>query len=109
MSYFSFLNGGSLAMCLLLSALLSPTFMGCSDSSGGTGGTGGSGEERFPAIREATPIPRQTPEDLGIEPYVVGADAAEPMAPLQIPAHPFLDNGGDSRVHNDHYLSLIHI
>ena len=105
MSYFSFLNGGSLAMCLLLSALLSPTFMGCSDSSGGTGGTGGSGEERFPAIREATPIPRQTPEDLGIEPYVVGADAAEPMAPLQIPAHPFLDNGGDSRVHNDHYNS----
>jgi hypothetical protein len=50
-------------------------------------------------------MPRQTAEELGIEPYVVGVDAAEPMVALEIPAHPYLDNGGDSRVHNDHYNS----
>ena len=27
------------------------------------------------------------------------------MAPIDVPEHPFLDNGGDSRVHNDHYNS----
>ena len=62
--------------------------------------------QRFDPIREATPIPRRTAEELGIAPYVVGVvDAGVPMAPLEIPPHPYLDNGGDSRVHNDHYNS----
>ena len=34
---------------------------------GGAGGIGGSGGERFPALREATPMPRRTAEELGIE------------------------------------------
>lgn len=61
--------------------------------------------QRFAPIREATPMPRQTPEELGIEPFVGGAVVANPLTPLDIPDHPFLDNEGDSRVHNDHYNS----
>jgi hypothetical protein len=59
--------------------------------------------ERFDPIREATPMPRKTPEELGIEPFVGEAVVAEPSTPKNIPPHPLLDNEGDSRMHNDHY------
>ena len=98
-----------LALCL--------TSLGCSrssDNSGGSAGDGGPGGEpgaggdggtRYPAIREATPMPRMTAEELDIDPFVGDSVTAEPMAPIDVPEHPFLDNGGDSRVHNDHYNS----
>jgi len=96
MQCFSFSPRGAFSL-FLVPALMALFVVGCSESSGGSG--------RFAPIREATPMPRQTPEELGIESYVVGVDAAVPTAPLEIPTHPYLDNGGDSRVHNDHYNS----
>lgn len=50
-------------------------------------------------------MPRMTSDELGIEPFVGEAVVASPLLPIDVPAHPFLDNGGDSRVHNDHYNS----
>ena len=63
------------------------------------------GSSRFEPIREAVPMPRQTPEELGIEPFVGEAVVSDPTDPKDIPAHPFLNNDGDSRIHNDHYNS----
>ena len=94
---------------LSLAALIALLLYGCAESSSspaGSGGAGGmGGMDRFEPIREATPLPRQTPEDLGIEPFVGEAVVAAPMPPLELAPHPFLDNGGDSRIHNDHYNS----
>jgi hypothetical protein len=73
--------------------------LGCADSS-----TSG----RFEPIREATPIPRSTPEELGIEPWVGEAVVAAPVPPLELTPHPFLNNTGDSRIHNDHYNSAVY-
>ncbi|MDH3728419.1 MAG: hypothetical protein OER77_12900, partial [Myxococcales bacterium] len=70
-------------------------------------GCGGSddGGERFESIRDATPLPRSTPEELGIAPSVGSAVVANPIPALELEPHPFLDNDGDSRIHNDHYNS----
>ena len=48
-------------------------------------------------------MPRQTPEELGIEPFVGEAVTPKPTDPKSIPDHPILNNDGDSRIHNDHY------
>lgn len=90
--------------------MLALLVVGCSESSGstagGTGGMGGAGgADRFPSIREATPMPRQTPEDLGIDPFVGEAVVPSPTDPKDIPEHPVLNNDGDARIHNDHYNS----
>jgi len=89
-------------------ALIALLVTGCGESGsavgpGGSGGAGGS--NRFEPIREATPMPRQTPEELGIEPFVGEVLAPNPIAAKNIPAHPLLNNDGDSRIHNDHYNS----
>lgn len=90
----------------LPASLLGLSITGCSGETCPTGSAEAACVQRFDPIREATPIPRRTAEELGIAPYVVGVvDAGVPMAPLEIPPHPYLDNGGDSRVHNDHYNS----
>ena len=91
----SYSNLGAVRFAFFLSALIAASVAGCSSST----------TQRFEPIREATPMPRKTPGELGIEPFVVGDGVATPMASLEIPAHPYLDNGGDSRVHNDHYNS----
>jgi len=64
-----------------------------------------SGSDRFEPIREATPLPRSTPEELGIAPSVGDAVVANPIPALVLEPHPFLNNDGDSRIHNDHYNS----
>lgn len=110
MHCFSFSNRGAIGFAFLVSALIALFVVGCDEShsspvggSGGSGGAGGTG--RFEPIREATPMPRQTPEELGIEPFVGEAVVRNPIAAKNIPDHPFLNNDGDSRIHNDHYNS----
>ena len=108
MNSFSFSKYGTLRFAFVLSALMALFVVGCGESSsattGGSGGAGGTGGmDRFDPIREATPIPRKTAEELGIEPFVGEAVVAEPTAPKNIPDHPILNNDGDSRIHNDHY------
>jgi len=68
-------------------------------------GCGGSGGDRFESIRDASPLPRSTPEELGIAPSVGDAVVAAPIPALELEPHPFLNNDGDSRIHNDHYNS----
>jgi len=48
-------------------------------------------------------MPRQTPEELGIEPFIGDAVVPRPATAKNIPPHPLLNNDGDSRIHNDHY------
>lgn len=68
--------------------------------------SGGSTEVRFPAIRQATPMPRQSADDVGVAPFVGESVVPNRMAALEIPENPFLGGaGGDSRIHNDHYNS----
>ena len=61
--------------------------------------------QRFAPIREATPMPRQTPQELGIEPFIGDSVVPKPTDPKDIPLHPILNNEGDGRIHNDHYNS----
>ncbi|MFA9412911.1 MAG: hypothetical protein ACERK0_16730, partial [Deltaproteobacteria bacterium] len=91
----SFSKPGALRFAFLFSALMALLVVGCGDSGGGAGGA-----DRFPPIREATPIPRSTPEELGIEPWVGQSVVAAPVPPLELTPHPFLNNTGDSRIHN---------
>ena len=97
----SFSSRGVLRFVFLFSALMALPVLGCGD-----GGAGGA--DRFPPIREATPIPRSTPEELGIEPFVGAPVVAAPIPALEIAPHPFLNNTGDSRIHNDHYNSAVY-
>jgi len=90
----------------LVPALMAQFLVGCSETpsgGGGSGGSAGSGGDRFAPIHEATPMPRQTPEELGIEPFVGEPVVANPAPPKDIPPNPSLNNDGDSRIHNDHY------
>jgi hypothetical protein len=102
MNCFSLSSRGAFSL-FLASVLIALFAAGCGESSGGSGG--GAGSDRFPSIRDATPLPRSTPEELGIEPSVGGAIVAAPMPALELEPHPFLNNDGDSRIHNDHYNS----
>lgn len=101
----------------LSSVVIAIVGIGCGSSgTSGTGGTGGAaggvggggGADRFAPIREATPLPRQTPEELGIEAFVGTAVVPNPIAEKTVPAHPILNNDGDSRIHNDHYNSGVY-
>ncbi|MCZ6806096.1 MAG: hypothetical protein O7F08_04025, partial [Deltaproteobacteria bacterium] len=65
----------------------------------------GCGSDRFESIRDASPLPRSTPEELGIAPSAGEAVVANPIPALELEPHPYLNNGGDSRIHNDHYNS----
>jgi len=97
MHYFSFSPRGAFSR-FLVPALMALLVIGCGENSSGAGGS-----NRFAPIREATPMPRQTPEELGIDPFVGEAVVAHPATPKDIPPHPLLNNDGDSRIHNDHY------
>ncbi|MBW2545918.1 MAG: hypothetical protein JRE82_01545 [Deltaproteobacteria bacterium] len=112
MNCFSFSALGAHFLPFLVSALMALFVVGCGSSNSGTGGSAGAGgsggtggAERLEPIREAIPMPRQTAEELGIEPFVGTAVVSNPTNPKDIPPHPFLNNGGDSRIHNDHYNS----
>jgi len=100
---FSFSKPGALRFAFLFSALMTPFVAGCAESSGAPAGSA-----RYEPIREATPLPRRTPEELGIQPFVGEAVVAAPIPPLEITAHPYLNNTGDSRIHNDHYNSAVY-
>jgi outer membrane protein assembly factor BamB len=100
-----FFRGATIRSSLVVIALLALPVAACSTETCPPGSTEAACIQRFAPIREATPMPRQTPEELGIEPFVGEAVVANPLTPLDIPEHPLLDNGGDSRVHNDHYNS----
>ncbi len=105
---------GALHFALLGSALMALFVVGCGGTGGSTGGSGGSagsggsGGERFASIQDATPLPRSKPEDLGIEPFVGEAVVNAPIPPLELAPHPYLNNTGDSRIHNDHYNSAVY-
>lgn len=58
--------------------------------------------------RQRVPIPKLSAADLGVTSYTGAQAAADPIAPLLIPDHPFLNNEGDSRIHNDHYSSGVY-
>jgi len=103
MHCFSFSDRGALRFALVCSALMALFVVGCGESRTASGGTGGTG--RFEPIREATPLPRRTPEELGIERFVGQAAVPAPIPALEITPHPYLNNDGDSRIHNDHYNS----
>jgi hypothetical protein len=92
-----------LIACSLIALFAFGCAEGNTNEAGGTGGTGGT--DRLEPIREAVPMPRQTPEELGIEPFVGTAAVLNPTTPKDIPPHPLLNNGGDSRIHNDQYNS----
>jgi hypothetical protein len=102
MHCFSFSHPGGLRFAFFLSALMALSVLGCGESS--TTSTGG----RFEPIRVATPIPRSTPQELGIEPFVGSSVVAAPIPELELTPHPFLNNTGDSRIHNDHYNSAVY-
>ncbi len=102
MNCFSLSSRGAFSL-FLASVLIALFAAGCGESSGGSGG--GAGSDRFPSIRDATPLPRSTPEELGIEPSVGDAIVATPIPALELEPHPFLNNDGNSRIHNDHYNS----
>ena len=102
MHCFSFSHRGALRFVSVFSALVALSALGCADSS--TPPT----EGRFEPIREATPIPRSTPEELGIAPWEGEAVVAAPVPPLELTPHPYLNNTGDSRIHNDHYNSAVY-
>lgn len=112
----SFSHRGALGFAFLFSVVMalvvgcgSSTSSGGSGGSGGASGSGGTGAgERFAPIREATPIARQTPEQLGIDPFVGVAVVPNPIAAKNVPSHPILNNDGDSRIHNDHYNSGVY-
>jgi len=93
----SFSSRRVLRFVFLFSALMALFVVGCAESSTAPAA------RRFDPIEEATPIPRQTPEELGIEPFIGEAVIPKPTAPKEIPDHPILNNDGDSRIHNDHY------
>ena len=102
MTYLSRWSGGLPALFAFL------LVAGCGDvgmDPNGAGGAGGQDAPRFASIRDATPLPRNSPEELGIEPFVGVAVAPSPIPPLELEPHPFLNNEGDSRIHNDHYNS----
>ncbi|MGB3052972.1 MAG: hypothetical protein WBB42_18360 [Polyangiales bacterium] len=104
---------GTTRLASLFAGLLALLVVGCGENSNssatGSGGTGGAGgADRFPPIREATPLPRRTPEELGIDPFVGEAVVAAPIPALEITPHPYLNNDGDSRIHNDHYNSAVY-
>ena len=44
---------------------------------------------------------RITADELGIAPFVGAAVVLNPTTAKDIPSHPLLSNGGDSRIHND--------
>jgi len=94
----SYSHCGGPRFAFLFWGLIGLFVVGCSDSGSAT-----SGEPRFEPIVEATPIPRQTAEELGIEPFTGETVTPEPTDPKNIPDHPILNNDGDSRIHNDHY------
>lgn len=77
----------------------------CTSETCPSGSTAPECVERFAPIREAVPLERSSAEELGIEPFVVGSGVGAVIPALEIPPHPYLDNRGDSRVHNDHYNS----
>jgi hypothetical protein len=115
MNCLSFCHRGALRVALVCSALIVAGCGSTNSSTGGAGGAGGAGGsggaggvERFPSIRDATPLPRKTAEELGIKPFVGEAAVAAPVPPLELAPHPFLNNTGDSRIHNDHYNSAVY-
>ncbi|MBW1904312.1 MAG: hypothetical protein JRJ24_03220 [Deltaproteobacteria bacterium] len=97
MHCFSFSDREALRFAFVVLALVALFVVGCSESSSAPA------DGRFEPIQEATPIPRQTPEELGIEPFIGEAVVPNPTDPKNIPDHPILNNDGDSRIHNDHY------
>ena len=94
MHCFSFSPRRALSL-FLVPALMALFVVGCGETT--------SGGDRFAPIHEATPMPQQTPEELGIEPFAGEPVVANPATPKDIPPHPLLNNDGDSRIHNDHY------
>jgi len=62
----------------------------------------------LPVLRSPDPLPSMTAAEAGVAAYVGAPAVAAPLAPLAIPPHPFLDNAGDSRIHNDHYNSAVY-
>jgi hypothetical protein len=100
-----FSKRGALHFAFLGSALMALFVVGCGSTSSSTGGSGG---ERFASIQDATPLPRSTPEELGIDPFVGEAVVDAPIPPLELAPHPYLNNTGDSRIHNDHYNSAVY-
>ena len=106
MHFASFSNDGATRFAFICSAIITLSAIGCSDDTAcPAGSTTPVCVQRFEPIRQATPMSRQTAEELGIEPFVGQAAVPNPADPKVIPAHPFLDNDGDSRIHNDHYNS----
>ena len=57
----------------------------------------------FPVLRTPPPLPAMTATEAGVPDFVGSAATPNPIAPFVIPPHPLLNNGGDSRIHNDHY------
>jgi hypothetical protein len=109
MHCFSFSSYGVLKTAFLFSALMALFVTGCSsDTTCPSGSAEAACTQRFEPIREATPMPRQTPEELGIEPFIGEAVVPNPADPKDIPPHPTLNNDGDSRIHNDHYNSGVY-
>jgi hypothetical protein len=62
----------------------------------------------YPLVRAASPLPREEAEALGVAAFVGTPATDQPLPPLAIPEHPFLDVDGDARTHNDVYNSGVY-
>lgn len=59
-------------------------------------------------LRTPPAIPALSAAEAGVPAFVGTPATLQPLAPLNIPDHPWLDNDGDSRIHNDHYNSAVY-
>jgi len=62
----------------------------------------------LPVARAAVPLPAMTAAEAGVPAFVGAPVTATPFTPISLPPHPFLNNEGDSRIHNDHYNSAVY-
>lgn len=86
------------ALLVMAVAVVAP---GCGDS-------GPEAEVVINPIRLPDPMPRTEAAALGVPDFVGGPVVAKPIPPLVIPTHPFLDQRGDGRIHNDHFNSGVY-
>lgn len=59
-------------------------------------------------LRKAEPLPRMTAVEAGVPDLFGGPVSARPITAVVVPDHPFLDNDGDARIHNDVYNTAVY-